>query len=394
MVKSDLKNFDNKTKLVVAGRNSFDNFGCVNPPVYHASTILFPTLADLRLASAGKYSSSHYGRYGTELTRRTEEAIGSFDKSDKIFLTGSGVSAITIAIMSLVKAGDHILISDGVYDPTRYLANTQLKGFGIETQYYDPAIAGDIEKFIKPNTKLIFTESPSSLSFELQDIPAICEVAKKHNVAVLNDNTWATALNFDPFEYDVDIVIQSATKYLGGHSDIMAGVIGVNNKYKKQVEIAYKNHGCPLSPDDNYLLLRGLRTLAIRLEKHQENALFLCEKLANHNKIAKILHPAYKNHKDNDLFKKYYKGSTGLFSIVLDKHYTDKQLAPMLDNLNLYGMGYSWGGYESLALPVDLKTIRTATNHDFGGTIIRIHAGLEDKNDLWQDLSLGLDRLG
>lgn len=382
-----------ETIIVNAGRDPQANHGVVNPPVYHASTILFPTVDALH-ASQKKRDLRHsrYGRYGTPTTFALEEAIMALEGSGHSIVVGSGVSAITVALMAYLNAGDHVLMVDTVYGPTRRFCDTVLARFGVTTTYYDPLIGAGIAGLIRPNTRVVFLESPGSITFEMQDVPAIVAAARKAGITTIMDNTWATPLYFQPLAHGVDVSLLSATKYIGGHSDLMMGILTANEIAFPALRRAADDLGACAGPDDVYLALRGVRTLSVRLARHQENGLKLARWLQARPEVARVLHPALPDDPGHALWKRDFKGASGLFSIEL-KPATETAVAAMLDGLELFGMGYSWGGFESLALPSDVKSIRTAVPWTAPGPLIRFHIGLEDPEDLIADLSAGFERL-
>ena len=381
------------TIVVNAGRDPAANHGVVNPPVYHASTILFPTVETLHEAQKRRDpNKSRYGRYGTPTTFALEQAVCALEGGHHSIVVGSGVAAIVAALMAYVKAGDHILMVDTVYGPSRRLCDTVLARFGVSTTYYDPAIGGGIAALIRDNTRVIFMESPGSLTFEMQDVPAIVAAAKARKVTTILDNTWATPLFFRPLALGVDVSLLSATKYIGGHSDLMMGILTANEAAYPALRRAADDLGAASGPDDCYMALRGLRTLSVRLQRHQETGLTLARWLQQRPEVARVLHPALPDDPGHTIWKRDYTGASGLFSIEL-KPVSEAAVAAMLDGLELYGMGYSWGGFESLALPSDPAAIRTATSWKNRGPLIRIHAGLEDPADLIADLEKGFARL-
>lgn len=380
------------TKLVTAGRRKEWTHGIVNPPVYRASTCLFDTYTQLRERVADPTAKQlFYGRKGTPTQWSLEEAISELEGSEGTMLFPSGIAAVTTAILSQVKAGDHILITDSAYEPTRSFANGVLKSMNVATDYYDPMIGADIGNLVQSNTSVIVVESPGSLTFEVQDIPAIVAVAKKHNINTIADNTWATPLLFKPLEHGVDISVEACTKYLGGHSDAMIGSASANGAvFNKLSRTAYQM-GHMVSPDDAFLTLRGLRTLGIRLKTHEENALKVAAWLQKHPAIDRVLHPAFESCPGHEIWMRDFSGSSGLFSIVLKQgDYPDT--AAMVDHMRLFKMGFSWGGYESLILPSNPAGSRSATLWQAPGPVLRLHIGLEDTDDLIADLADGLGR--
>lgn len=376
------------TRLSHAGRDPARFHGFVNTPIYRGSTVLYPTL-DTLLADDQEYS---YGRLGTPTVRALQDALAELEGGHATLLTPSGLSAIATAIQSFVSSGDHILVSDSVYRPTRRFCDTVLKRLGVTTTYYDPVIGGGIAELLTERTKLVFTESPGSQTFEVQDIPAIAEAAHAAGAEVIMDNTWATPLFFRPFDHGVDVVVHAATKYIVGHADAMLGVITTAESAAGPVAKTHDILGLCPGPEDVYLGLRGLRTMQVRLQRHQESALALADWLAQRPEVERVIHPAWPDHPGHALWKRDFLGSSGLFAIVL-KPVSHKALAAMVDGLDLFGMGYSWGGYESLILPFDPTAYRTATTWQVEGPALRLHVGLEDIEDLKADLDAGFARL-
>jgi cysteine-S-conjugate beta-lyase len=382
------QNLSERTRLVHAGREPFEQHGFINTPIYRGSTVLYPTTDDL-LHRRGRYS---YGTKGTPTTNSLETAWTDLTGAAGTVLAPSGLAAVTVALMSCLKAGDHLLITDSVYLPTRQFCNGVLKKFGVETTYYDPQIGAGIEALIRPNTTAVFTEAPGSQSLEMQDIPAIAEVAHRHGAVVLMDNTWATPLLFPPHERGVDIAIEAGTKYLSGGSDLLLGMVSANERCFKQLRETYDSFAMCPGPEDVFLGLRGLRTMALRLREHGTQALEMAHWLGGRPEVARVLHPAIETYPGHEIWKRDFKGSSGLFSIIL-KPCSDRALAAMLDGLSLFGMGYSWGGFESLVIPFNCATYRTATKWEPGGHALRFHIGLEDLDDLKRDLDAGFARL-
>lgn len=376
------------TKVVHSGREPHENYGFVNPPIYRGSTVLFPTVEKLW----NRDQEFTYGRSGTPTVRSLEKAIAEVEGGVATALTASGYQAVSTAIFSFVQSGDHILVSDSVYQPTRKFCDHLLANLGVETTYYDPLIGEGIAELIRPSTRLIFTESPGSQTFEVQDIPAIARVAAQHKLWLLLDNTWATPLYFKPFEHGVDVSIQAATKYIVGHADAMLGAITSNARAAKHVARTKELLGvCPGS-EETFLGMRGLRTLATRLAQHQRAGLEIARWLEGRPEVARVLHPGLPSHPQHALWKRDFLGASGLFAVIL-KPVGKPALAAMLDGLKLFGMGFSWGGYESLVIPFDPTTYRSATRWEAEGPALRFHIGLEDVDDLKADLEAGLQRL-
>ena len=383
---SDDKKLKPETIATHAGRMSDAHFGAVNTPVYRASTILYRDLASLEAGN----TAYRYGRLGTPSSSSFEDAANGLEGGARTIVAPSGLGAIALAIQAVCGAGDHLLMVDSCYHPTRLLCDRTLKRFGIETTYYDPLIGAGIEKLMKPNTRAVFCESPGSLTFEVQDVPAIAAVAHKHGASVLLDNTWATPVYFNAFDHGVDLSIQAATKYVGGHADVMIGYVAANESHRDRLESAHHDLGLYASGDDCYLALRGLRTMPVRLARHQESGLKLAHWLAIHPAVERVLHPALETDPGHALWKRDFKGATGLFGVVL-KDTPHSRFAAFMDSLKLFGMGYSWGGYESLIVPS--KIHRSAAPFDAKGRVVRIHAGLEDADDLIADLDQALAKL-
>ena len=395
------KKIHEATKIIHAGRNPKEQGWMVNPPIYQTSTIVFPTYKDFMYAERG-YSNNDlvqpyelkYGRYGTQTNFALEQAISEIEGGYNTFVTSSGAAAINTALIAFLKQGDHMLLVDNVYSPTRGFADKFLKKFGIETTYFDPHIGEGISKLIKKNTKVIFMESPGSQTFEIQDVPAICKIAKKHNIVTILDNSWASGIYFKPFDYGVDISVMALTKYINGHSDIMMGSITVQEKYFRVMYEAFRYMAVTAAPYSSYMVQRGLRTAKLRMDHCFKSGLEMAQWLESRPEVEKVLYPALPSDANHQLWKRDFTGAAGLFSIILDKKYSNEALARMLDKLHYYGMGYSWGGYESLIIPFDASSIRTATKYSYANkTALRINIGLEDVEDLKNDLEAGFKRL-
>jgi cystathionine beta-lyase len=388
---TDDRDLGDATRVVRAGRRPEWTQGIVNPPVWRASTILYDSIADLR-ANAGRdtHHRLYYGRRGTPTQWSLADALTALEPgAEATFLYPSGVAAIAAALLSVLSPGDELLLVDSAYDPTRGQAMQLLKRFGITTRFYDPLIGAGIEALIGPATKAIFLESPGSLTFEVQDVPAIVAVAKARGLVTMLDNTWATPLFFPAIEKGVDLTILAATKYVVGHSDVMLGAVtAAPGHYARLRDTSYQL-GQVASPDDSWLGSRGLRTMAVRLAQHQRSALEIARWLESRPEVAQVLHPALPSCPGHDLWARDFKGSSGLFSFVLNGG-TEAARAALIDTLDLFGIGYSWGGFESLAIPADPARIRTAAPRDYAGPMVRLQIGLEDAGDLIADLERGL----
>jgi cystathionine beta-lyase len=367
------------TELVSAGRDPSAQHGFVNTPVYHGSTVLYPNADDL-FANRSRYS---YGRRGSPTIDALAGAMSELENAAGTVLTPSGLSAVTTALLSVCDAGDHILVADSVYHPNRHFCDTMLKRMGVETTYYDPLIGAGITGLFKPNTRAVFTESPGSLTFEMQDLPAIGAAAHARGVFVLTDNTWATPYFFKPLDFGADISIQAGTKYISGHADVLIGSISANQKAWPRLLATHGTLGLTVGPDDIFLALRGLRTMAVRLKHHQTSALAVARWLQGRPEIARVLHPALEGDPGHAIWKRDFSGASGLFSIELNP-VSDAKMRTFLDGLELFGMGYSWGGFESLIVPCLLgdRTLKPAHS----GPMMRLHVGLEDVADLLADL--------
>jgi cystathionine beta-lyase len=378
------------TKVVSGGRDPMSYHGFVNPPVYHASTVLYPSAEDF-LAHRARYQ---YGRRGTPTTEALELALQELEGSQcaGVSLLPSGLAAISSAFLAVVHAGDQVLVTDSAYGPARIFCDQILTRLGVTVTYYDPLIGAGIGELIRPNTRLVYLESPGSLSFEMQDTGAITKVAHSKNALVLMDNTWATPLYFRPLDHGVDMVIQAGTKYIGGHSDLMLGTVSANAATVARLKNTVRYTGQCEGPDDVYLGLRGLRTLAIRLERHQKSGLAVARWLEQRPEVLRLLHPALPSHPGHAIWKRDFSGASGLFSMVL-KPVPQKAYYAFFDSLELFGIGASWGGYESLAIPFDCAPLRTATHWQPGGPTVRFHIGLEAVDDLIADLERGFAAL-
>jgi cystathionine beta-lyase len=374
------------TQLVTAGRDTKAQKGFVNPPVVHGSTVLYPTAADLH-AHRGEFQ---YGRHGTPTTKALQEALMALEgpQCAGVGLAPSGLAAITTSLLAVLKSGDHVLVCDNVYRPSRNFCQGMLARYGVETSYFDPLIGGGIAAQFKPNTRAVLVEAPGSQSLEMPDIPAIAAVAHAKGALVLDDNTWATPLYHRSLEQGVDISIQAATKYIGGHSDIMFGTISAKAKAWPVVADNMRLLGVCAGPDDVFLALRGLRTLGVRLAQHHRSGLELARWLSARPEVSRVLHPALESDPGHAIWKRDFTGASGLFSVVL-KPAPQRAVDALLDAVKLFGMGYSWGGFESLVIPFDCASYRTITRWAPEGPTLRLHVGLEDVGDLKADLDRG-----
>ncbi len=377
-----------RTRLVHLGRDGGQSQGFVNVPPFRGSTVLYPDTETLK-SRAQRYT---YGTQGTPTTDALCSAWTDISGAAGTELVPTGLAAIVVALMTALSAGDHLLMTDSAYGPGRAFAMGVLKRMGVETTFYDPCIGAGIEALIRPNTKAVLTESPGSQSFEIQDVPAIAEVAHARGACVLMDNTWATPLFFTPHAHGVDLTIEAGTKYLSGHSDLLLGLVSANAAWFDRLHRTAGMMGIPPGPEDVFLALRGLRTMELRLREAERQGLALASWLETRPEVLRVIHPALPAHPGHGLWKRDFSGSCGLFSIVL-KPVPEAAVAAFLDGLELFGLGYSWAGYESLAVPFDCTSYRTATRFAPGGPAIRFSVGLEDLEDLKADLDRGFARL-
>jgi cystathionine beta-lyase len=378
------------TRFVTGGRDPFAHHGYVNTPVYHASTLLYRSAQEY-LARRGRYQ---YGRKGTPTSEALAGAIAELEgpMCAGVALLPSGLAAACLALSSVLQAGDHVLVTDSVYEPTRKFCDGHLRRNGVSASYYDPLIGGGIAALMQPNTRAVYCESPGSLSFDVQDVPAIAAAAHAHGAVVLMDNTWASPLYFRAFEKGVDLAIQSGSKYIGGHSDLMLGTVSANEaNWQKLIETVY-GMGLCVGPDDMYFGLRGVRTMGVRLKQHYAAGLKVARWLETRPEVLHVLHPALESHPGHALWKRDFTGASGLFSIVL-KPAPEATVFAFINELTLFGIGASWGGYESLVIPFDCTDVRTATGWTPGGPTVRFHIGLEDPDDLIGDLERGFAAL-
>ena len=377
-----------RSLLVNLGRDVEVSEGFINVPPFRGSTVLYPDVATLK-SRAQRFT---YGTRGTPTTEALCSAWTDLSGAAGTVLAPSGLAAIVVALMTALSAGDHLLVTDSVYEPSRTFADKTLRRFGIETSYYDPTIGAGIDALIRPNTKAVLTESPGSQTLEMQDIPAIAEVAHSHGACMILDNTWATPLFFSPHAHGVDLAVEAGTKYLSGHADLLLGLVSANAQWFERLHRAIHLMAIPPGAEDVFLALRGLRTMELRLREAERQGLALAQWLSDRLEVLRVIHPALPDHPGHALWKRDYSGASGLFSIVL-KPVSEAAVAAFLDGLELFGLGYSWGGYQSLALPFDCTATRTATRFAPCGPTVRFSVGLEDIEDLEADLDRGFKRL-
>lgn len=385
----DLGRFGERTRLVHLGRDPSEQHGFVNTPIYRGSTVLYPDTATFNARKA-RYT---YGTQGTPTRESLESAWSGLAGAADTVLSPSGLAAVTVGLLAACEAGAHLLVPDSVYRPTRIFCDGFLTRFGVETTYYDPLIGAGIRDLFRPNTKAVFTEAPGSQTFEMQDIPAIAAAAHAWDACVLMDNTWATPLLFPPHERGVDIAIEAGTKYLSGGSDLLLGLTSANAAWAKRLRETYSQLSILAGPEDCFLGLRGLRTMALRLREHERQALDMARWFAERPEVERVLHPGLPDDPGHAIWSRDFKGASGLFSVIL-KPASPAALAAMVDGLELFGIGASWGGFESLVLPFDPTAYRTVTRWEAEGPALRFHIGLEDLDDLKRDLEAGFARLG
>ena len=370
-----------RTRLTSLGRQKSKSFGFVNPPVVRGSTVLYESADDL-WADRSEYS---YGRQGTPTMDALTDSLNALEGAAGTVATPSGLAAISLALLTVVKSGDHILVTDSAYKPTRRFCDQVLKRMGVETTYYPPTCGAAIEEFITPETRVIFLESPGSQTFEMQDNTLIVEIAKASGIVTMMDNTWATPLYYRPVERGIDFSIAACTKYVVGHSDAMLGSVAASKEWWPALKRTFVNLGNSAGTEELFLGLRGLRTMALRLEQHMASALQIATWLESRSEVKRVLHPALPSDPGHDIWKRDYEGACGLFGVVLHQTHGEKANA-FLDRLHHFGLGFSWGGYESLVIPADPRSYRTAEPWTETGALLRFHIGLEDVDDLKEDL--------
>ena len=380
------------TEVAHAGRDPRRYLGAVNTPVFRASTILLPTMADLERASRGEYPGLSYGLHGLPTVTDFQRALAALDGGHAALAVPSGLTATTLPLLALLKPGDHLLVTDAVYGPTRRFCDNHLRRLGMDVGYYDPLAGAAIVDAFRPNTKLVFAESPGSLTFEVQDIRAIADAAHERSVRVVLDNTWATPLGFRAFDHGVDVSVHAATKYIGGHSDVLLGAIVANADTFPALHRLWTDMGVTPSSDDCFLGLRGLRTLGVRMQRHEASAREIATWLMARPEVREVLYPALPGDRGHALWKRDFRGASGLFGVVLQP-VDGAAIGRMLDGMRIFGMGWSWGGFESLLIPTWPERARTVTRWSPGGPSLRVHVGLEDPQDLIEDLDAGFARL-
>ena len=380
------------TDVAHLGRDPKQHLGAVSTPVYHATTILFDTVAELEAAERGQYPGVTYGLHGLPTVTDLQSAMAELEGGYAALAVASGLAAITLALLGTTRAGDHVLVTDAVYGPTRRFCDNQLKRFGVEVSYYDPLAGASVEREFKSNTHVVFAESPGSLTFEVQDVPAIAEVAHRRGALLMLDNTWATPLGFPAFARGADISLHAGTKYVGGHSDVLVGLMTCSEATFPALHRLWTDMGVTLSSDDAFLALRGLRTLAVRLERHTQSALTIARWLRERPEVDEVIFPALPGSRGHELWKRDFTGACGLFGVML-KPVAKARVDAMLDGMRLFRMGWSWGGFESLIIPANVERAKRTIPWNARGPYMRLHVGLEDVQDLIADLEDGFARL-
>lgn len=377
------------TRIVHAGRDPSVDAGGVNPPVQRASTVLIEKAEDLYRPGVWTY-----GLHGTATHRALKAALCELEEAEHCHVVASGLLACTIPIMALASPGSHILVSDNCYGPTRRFCDQTMSEWGCTTEYFSPDIGADIANLIRPETCVIFLESPGSLTFEISDTPAITAVARKAGIPTVMDNTWGAGHFHKPLDLGVDVSVQATSKYPGGSADLLGGsIVTRDEELSEKIRKLVINLGLAVSPDDAYLVLRGLRTMTTRMDRHQASGIAVAEWIARRPEVAQVLHPALPGDKYHDLWKRDFTGAAGLFAFALQAPANTTDVHAFLNALELFGLGFSWGGYESLAIPCDPQMRRTAGKPDFGGKLIRLSIGLESPEDLIADLEAGFAAL-
>jgi cystathionine beta-lyase len=386
------KPYNKATQVGHLGRAPQKFLGAVNTPVFRATTMLFPTVADLDASVRGDYDGIGYGLHGLPTVTDLQAAIATLEGGHAALAVPSGLTATTLPLLALANPGDHMLVTDSVYGPTRRFCDLHMKRLGVEVSYYDPLLGADIAREFRPNTRIVFVESPGSLTFDVQDVPAIAKVAHARNALVIMDNSWATPLHFRAFDHGVDVSVHAATKYIGGHSDVLLGLIIGSAATFPKLHRLWTDMGVTASSDDCFLGLRGLRTLATRLARQQASGIKVAEWLRTRPEVKEVIHPALPGSRGHELWKRDFAGASSLFGVVLNP-VAKERIDAMLDGMRLFGMGWSWGGFESLVIPIYPERVRTASRWEAGGPSLRLYIGLEDPDDLIADLTDGFARL-
>ena len=388
--------FSTDTLLVHAGRDPERHHGIVNPPVYHCSTVLFKSVAELqetrRDRASGAFEGFTYGREGTPTTRALEDAVTALEGGYRAVTTSCGLGAISASLLAFLQAGDHLLIVDSVYGPARHFCEEILRKFGVEVEFFDPLIGAGIAALFRDQTRVVYMESPCSLTFEVMDVPAIARACRERGIVTIVDNTWSSPLCFRPLSHGVNVSIHAATKYISGHSDLMLGLAVCDEAHFIPVKKTASMAGYCGGPDDIYMALRGLRTLRVRMNRHQETAMIVARWLQARPEIHRVMYPALPDDPGHALWQRDFTGASGLFGATFEAC-SHAQFAAMLDHMELFKLGYSWGGFESLVVPTYPATLRSATTHEAAGPQVRLHVGLEDPDDLIRDLERGFARL-
>ena len=380
------------TQVGHLGRAPQKFLGAVNTPVFRATTMLFPTVADLEAAVRGEYEGIGYGLHGLPTVTDLQDAIAQLEGGHAALAVPSGLTATTLPLLALANPGDHMLVTDSVYGPTRRFCDLHMKRLGVAVSYYDPLLGADIARLFRPNTRIVFAESPGSLTFDVQDVPAIAKVAHARDALVIMDNSWATPLNFRAFDHGVDVSVHAATKYIAGHSDTLLGLIVGSAATYPKLHRLWTDMGVTASSDDCFMGLRGLRTLATRLARQQASGIKIAQWLRTRPEVREVIHPALPGSRGHELWKRDFTGATSLFGVVLNPG-AKERIDALLDGMRLFGMGWSWGGFESLVIPIYPERTRTASRWEAGGPMLRLYAGLEDPDDLIADLAEGFARL-
>jgi cystathionine beta-lyase len=389
---SDERRYRPATRVAHLGRDPRKFMGAVNTPIFRASTILFANVAKLERAARGELDELTYGLHGLPTVTDFQAAIAALEGGHAALAVSSGLTATTLPLLALAHPGDHVLVTDNVYGPTRRFCDNHLRRLGVEVSYFDPLAGAELEREFRANTKVVFAESPGSLTFEVSDIPAFAALAHTRGAKLVIDNSWATPLGFSSFAHGADVAVHAATKYIGGHSDVLLGAIVANESTYRPLHRIWTDMGLAASTDDCFLGLRGLRTLAVRLERHRDNALKVATWLSTRPEVREVLYPALPGSRGHELWKRDFTGASGLFGVVLQP--VDKaRVDAMLDGMRIFAMGWSWGGYESMIIPTWPERARTATRWTPGGPCLRLAVGLEDAADLIADLEAGFARL-